>query len=254
MFIYTPHFTLYFLTKNIPPKNLPGFFKNHTWRCLPMHISSQKWVHTLFFCLIITCLFLPSVEGRDMWKFALGPVGHIDISGGQDLKSGSGFGLSAYYQLSHRIGLFIDVSRLKGNVQAQNERFSGGTYALTPIQFGVRFLFPVGETTRPYLSVSGGFMTYALTVAENVRTEWDRLGMTVREDIESGISGTLGLGLEQRLSKRFSIAIDIRYLIGGPQGGSWSFKDKVTGLQAGGTFSQVSVPRLSSRLNILITF
>ncbi len=188
------------------------------------------------------------------WKYAFGTGGWMDISGSQDMKPAWGLGLTFLYSASSRFRILFEAYRLQGHMIAREERFRGGSYTLSPIQIGFEYILPVNEHIHPYILFSTGLLYPSVRVNEKIKDAWHALGIRIEEELKRASGGFIGVGIDQRLSKQFFLTLDVRYLFGGPSRGTWSMTDKRTGISVRGIIPQVSVPRISTRFRVFITF
>ena len=217
------------------------------------------------FILIGLVFSLTVLNGRPLWAAAESPPEPfpsfrtaIGVRGANgftaDADVGSGFGGDVFL-LRHLTGpVWVEVSAglLRGSIQANPERFSGGDYRTMPLALGLR-VTPFKERVMPYLALGVDYVAVSYDPDASVMAAWQQLGFTTEESVDSTFGVHFGAGILIPVSRTLYLNLEGRYTAANTSG-TWRIRDMRSGVATEGSIDDVKLGGFAVRYGIALAF
>jgi len=145
---------------------------------------------------------------------------------------GLAFGAVLGYALSSKLGVEVSGILYQSEVTGDPDGLSDGKLGVTALQLSLKGSFPLNDKMTPYAVGGVNYHLNSFSLDDGPAAEWEALGFSVEESVDSGIGFHAGLGLDYSLQPQLIVNLDVRYILATGTG-TWKLTEAVTGTQTG---------------------
>jgi len=207
-----------------------------------------------FLCLMVLSLVVFS-----------GAAIRLGLSGGYavHLESNFGGGPAAGFSLGFDLtSMFAVEARgawFASDAAGSATSLSKGTMTLMPVELALVARFGAGKKLVPYVAAGGGYGLNSFKVDSTVVNAWNKMGMTLAESLQGGLTILVGAGFDYLLKpgpnpgQGLFLNLEARYLMGKADG-TWSLTDTASKEKATGTLDGLKLDSIMFVLGLKYGF
>jgi len=224
--------------------------------------NEQRKVNTLFrtVCLLTLSflIVLPAFAGvpENEWPLGIG----VGVAGGyakpsNDLYSGGmAFGLCVSIGFMKYLAVEITGQNFNPRVEPSDQGLSKGKLSIIPIQLSLQARYPIsGGRIMPYLELGGGYYLNKFSVDGDLAGDWERVGFTLEEKVESTAAFHFGAGLDFYVIRNLSLGLGFKYCLA-KMNGKWSLIDSASSIEVSGELPDLKLNPLMLGLRVRYIF
>lgn len=182
-------------------------------------------------------------------RMSLGILAGYGLFSSSHIGGSPAFGASFSLGLSRNLAIELAGSFMRPNMENDPQTHYQGKLLAMPLQLSLLGRFPVGRKLTPYVLAGGSYFINNFTLDGTIVNEWNIVGMTLTEKMNSTLGFHFGAGLEYSLSRALSVGMDVRYFLAKAKG-SWSIIDNASAIESNGTFSGVNLNALIAAITL----
>ncbi len=161
--------------------------------------------------------------------------------GGSGIMFGGGLNFLLMKNLGICIeGLYFSYSNEGSSELLSDRKLSKGKTTILPIQLSIQGRFPVSPQITPYITAGAGYYLSSFALDSTIESDWDTLGFTIEETIDSTFGFHGGAGLDYFLNDSIAINLDARYIFLKPKG-TWKITDQISSTMTSGEIDPINL-------------
>jgi len=161
--------------------------------------------------------------------------------GGSGIMFGGGFNFLLMKNLGICIeGLYFSYSNEGSSELLSDRGLSEGKTTIYPIQFSIQGRFPLSPQITPYITAGAGYYLSSFALDSTIESDWDFLGFTIEETIDSAFGFHGGAGFDFFLNDSIAINLDARYIFLKPKG-TWKITDQISHAMTSGEIDPIDL-------------
>jgi len=170
------------------------------------------------------------------------------FSGGVSAGLVFSIGLMKYLAVELQGGYFMS------GVEGSADGLSKGTLNVIPLQLSLLVRYPVaGGRLMPFLEMGGGYYLNNFALDSELSEDWEQIGFTMEEEVESTLGFHFGLGFDYFLSRNLALGLGFRYGLAKAEAG-WSLTDIASSIEASGDLESIGLNPLTIALRLRYVF